>query len=98
MAAEPRKSTSVQPIFRAVAYGTIESRTMVPSTTRSQPAALSLVIGAVKSWSVGLCVVVSTSLIRIFSAWSCTPSSTSFPKSVSWYIAQSAFLPFLDTK
>ena len=71
---------------------------MVPITTRSQPAAFSLVIWAVKSWSVGLWVVVSTTLSLSFSACICTPSSTSLPKSVSWYIAQSAFLPFLVTK
>jgi hypothetical protein len=71
---------------------------MVPMTTRSQPAALSLVICAVKSWSVGLWVTVSTILTFIFSACICTPSSTSLPKSVSWYIAHSAFLPFFVTK
>ena len=84
--------------MRAVAYGTMESRTIVPSATRSHPAAFSLVICAVKSWSVGLCVVVSTTLIFIFSACIWTPSSTSLPKSVSWYIAQRAFLPFFVTK
>ena len=71
---------------------------MVPRTTRSHPAAFSLVICAVKSWSVGLWVTVSTILTFIFSAWICTPSSTSLPKSVSWYIAHSAFLPFFVTK
>ena len=71
---------------------------MVPMTTRSQPAAFSLVTWALKSWSVGLWVTVSTTFSLSFSACICTPSSTSLPKSVSWYIAQRAFLPFLLTK
>src|SRR5258708_4874311 len=70
---------------------------MVPSTTRSQLAAFSLVTWALKSWSVGLWVTVSAILSFIFSACICTPSSTSLPKSVSWYIAQRVFFPFWVT-
>ena len=39
------------------------SSTMVPIRIRSQPAPLSLVSDAVKSWSVGLCAAISTSLM-----------------------------------
>src|SRR2546427_532586 len=71
---------------------------MVPSTTRSQLAAFSLVTWALKSWSVGLWVTVSTILRFIFSACACTPSSTSLPKSVSWYIAQPLFLGVVEDR
>ena len=71
---------------------------MVPMTIRSQPAERSLPIGAVKSWSVGLCAVVSTTLMPSFLVCCSAPSSTSLPKSVSWYITQTAFLPFVLTK
>ena len=76
----------------------MESRTMVPSAINSHFASRNLVIGAVKSWSVGLCEVVSTSLMPSFSAYSLAPSRISLPKSVSWYITQIAFLPFVLTK
>ena len=71
---------------------------MVPMAIRSQPAERSLVIEAVKSWSVGLCAAVSTTLMPSFLVCISAPSRISLPKSVSWYITQIAFLPFVLTK
>ena len=71
---------------------------MVPMAISSHLASRNLVIGAVKSWSVGLCAVVSAILMPSFSVCSLAPSRISLPKSVSWYITQTVFTPLFLTK
>ena len=59
--------STFQPSFRAVEMIRMVSRTMVPSTTRSQFASRNLATLALKSVSVGLCAVLATSFMPIAS-------------------------------
>ena len=84
--------STFQPVLRTAEIAWIVSRTMPPTTIRSQLASCSRAAAALKSVSVGLCNVAATTVIPIALSWSFTPSVMSRPKSVSCDIEQTALL------
>ena len=78
----------LKPSLRAVPMPPMVSRMMVPSTTMSQLAALSLDICEEKSVAPRLKVVVSTMVMPTALRPSSAPRCTSRPNSSSWYMEQ----------